>query len=443
MSALSNPTPAPVEQTPKIVTPVAPPAPPGKSGRWKGLIVLAVLAAGIWSAYQFYLKPQQAANSNTTIAYHTAKVVVGPFARSIRISGQTSAREYANVTAPRLRGFESRSVMELLKLVKNGSWIKKGEVLAEIDPGYLVEHVDEIKAQIEQARLDVKKREAEQAVEWEALQQTLRVAKATVDKAQYDLKAAEVRTEIERELLKLALEEGQAKYKQSQLDIPQRKLIHAAEIQILGFTTQRHIRHLNRHAVDIKAYTIFAPMEGMVVLSNTWRGGGESQQVQQGDQLGSGQPLLKVVNPKSMQVEASLNQTATTEIRIGQKATIGLDAFPGLTLTGKVYSIGALAVGGRMQNYYIRNVPVRLVIDGNDSRLIPDLSASADVVVEQQEQATLVPLGAIFRENDKTFVHVKQQDGQFQKREVKLGSANNLQAMALSGVKDGDELRLQ
>jgi hypothetical protein len=182
-------------------------------------------------------------------------------------------------------------------------------------------------------------------------------------------------------------------------------------------------------------------MEGMVVLSSQYRGGGESQQVQQGDQLTPGQPLAKVVNPKSMQVDANVNQTESTEIRIGQSAIIGIDAFPGLTMRGKVFSIGALAVSSGRQNYFIRNVPVRLTIEGVDPRLIPDLSASADVVVERKESATLVPVGAIRSEGGKNWVLVKQGEG-WQRKEVSLGSANNLYAVALSGVSSGDELQL-
>lgn len=443
MSALKNPTPTPVQQPPQRVAPVTPAEPPSKGLPWKAFLVLAVIGAAIWAGYQLYYKPaqQQAAQRAAAISFRTAKVTVGPFERTIRVGGATGARLFANITAPRLRGFESRSQMELLKLAKNGSWVKKGDVLAEIDPGYLVDHVDDIKATIGQSELDVSKRVAEQSVEMENLMQTLRVAKASVDKARLDNQAAEVRTEVERELLKLSLDEAEAKYKQSQLDVPQRNLIQEAEIHILGFTKERHVRHRDRHLNDIKAYTIISPMEGMVVMSSVFRGGGESQQVQQGDQLNPGQPLAKIVNPSSMQVEGNINQAESTEIRIGQRATIGLDAFPEMRFQGKVYSQGALATGGRQQNYYIRNIPVKLTIDGADPRLIPDLSTWADVVVEEKEKATLIPINSIHKEGSKNFVLVKQGD-QWSKREVALGSSNNTHVIALSGVSEGDTLRI-
>lgn len=440
MSALTNPVAKPAQAPPH---PVAPDLQPRRPKRHFGAIwlLLAVLAGGAWAAYQYWWKPAQAAKTAPVATFRTAKVVVGPFQQTLRLSGQTGARQYANITAPRMRGFESRSQMELLSLVKNGTWVKTGDVLAQIDPGYLQDHIDDIQATILQADKDVEKRKVEHEVEWENFLQTVRLTKAQLDKARLDYSAAEVRTDVERELLKLALEEAEAQHKQNEAAGPYRKIIQAAEIKILGFTRERHVRHVNRHLTDLKNYTIKAPMEGLVVLQSIYRGGGESQQIQQGDQVGSGQQLMKIVNPSSMQVEASVSQADVAHLRIGQKATIGIDAFPDLKLEGEIYSIGALAVGGFRQNYYIRSVPIRLTIKGSDPRIIPDLSAYADVQIRSIEKATLVPLGALRREGSATYVHVKQGD-RFVKRRIEIGEANNLYAVALSGLQGGEELRL-
>ena len=443
MSALSNPTPSPAQQAPAKVAPVARPEPPKKDFPWKGWTIAAILVIGTWAGYQFWLKPQQerAAQKAAAVVYRTAKVTVGPFQRTIRISGTTGALKYANIATPRPRGDRS-SQMELLKLVKSGSWVNKGDIVAQIDPGFMIDHADDTKATHQQSQSDLEKRKSEQMVEMESVVQTVRVAQAQVNKARLDNQASEVRTDVEREILKLALEEAQAKHKQSELDLPLKKIVHDSELKILGFTIDRHQRHIDKDLIQLKSYSIFSPMKGMVVLSSTYRGGGESQQVQQGDQVGAGQPLMKIVDPASMQVEASINQAESTEMRIGLPATIGFDAFPGFTLKGKVYSIGALAAGGMRQNYFIRTVPIKLTIDGADSRLIPDLSAWADVSVETKDRATLLPLSAVHNEDGKTYVYLKNGET-WSKREVALNGANNLFAIATAGVNDGDEVRLK
>ena len=136
-----------------------------------------------------------------------------------------------------------------------------------------------------------------------------------------------------------------------------------------------------------------------------------------------------------------VNQSESSRLRVGQEARIRLDAFPGLELKGKVYSIGALAVGGWRQQYFIRNIPVRLAIEGADPRVIPDLSAAGDVITSRVENATLAPLSAVETVDGRDYVHVKTATG-FEKRAVELGEHNNLQAAVLSGLKAGEEVRL-
>ena len=65
----------------------------------------------------------------------------------------------------------------------------------------------------------------------------------------------------------------------------------------------------------------FAPMDGLVVMSQIWRGN-EMGQVQVGDRVGPGQGFMKIVNTKSMQVEGSINQVESSELPLGQLAKI-------------------------------------------------------------------------------------------------------------------------
>ena len=198
--------------------------------------------------------------------------------------------------------------------------------------------------------------------------------------------------------------------------------------------------HLGRHASDVSKFNIASPIDGLVVMQSTW-GGSELRQIQVGDNVFAGQPFMKVVNPASMQIEANVNQAEIGDFRVNQSAVIRLDAFPGMEFPGKIYSIGALAVGGWRQNFFIRNIPVRVSIQSNDSHVIPDLNGSADVLIGKVDNATLVPLGAIREENGKLYVSVKQGQG-FEKRPITLGLKNDTHAAVMSGLNAGDEVRL-
>jgi HlyD family secretion protein len=181
-------------------------------------------------------------------------------------------------------------------------------------------------------------------------------------------------------------------------------------------------------------------MDGIAVMQPTFRGG-EMGQIQEGDQVGPGQLFMKIVDPKSMQLEARANQAESSDLRIGQHVTVRLDAFPDLALPGSVYSIGALATGGWTQNYYIRSVPVTITIEGTNPHLIPDLSGSGDVSTAQAENVLAVPRTAVRQTNGQAFVFVR--DGnRFVQRPVTLGFANESHIAITGGLKAGEEVRL-
>jgi len=370
----------------------------------------------------------------------TAKAAVGVLLRTVRIAGVSSARNYALMSIPVFRGPDSRANLTLMKLVKGGSFVKKGDIVAVMDTQSAQDHIDDAKDTVEQSEQDVFKRKAEQAVDWGNLQQTLKIARSNLDKATLEDRAGEVKTDVERELLRLNLEEAQATYKQRQADLTVTRDGDRAELRILGITQQRNKIHLDRHLLDIVKFELKAPMPGLVVMQQVFRSG-EMGQIQEGDQVSPGQPIMKIVDPNSMQVEASINQSESSQLRVGQVATVGLDAFPELRFKGRVYSLGALAVSGRRENYYLRSVPVRIVIEGSDSRLIPDLSAWADVQIERHDNVLLVPREAVEIDHGQAAVYVKGAN-QFEKRAVSLGPGNHTQVAVLEGLRAGEEVAL-
>jgi hypothetical protein len=404
----------------------------------KLLVLMLVLAIGAGIAY-FVSRPSSKASPSVRVA--TAKATRGPLVTTLRMAGTTSARNFVNITAPLLRGPESRGSLVLLYLVNSGATVRRGEKIVEIDAQQAQDHIDDVRDTIRQAESDIAKRKAEQAVEWETLQQTVRVAKATYEKAHLDAGAAEVKTDVERQLLKLAEEEALARYKEQQQDLENKKASHEAEIRILELTLARHKMHLGRHEHDLKRYTLDASMDGLAVMQTIFRGG-EFSQIKQGDQVWPGQGIMKVVDPKSMQVEGSVSQSDSSGLRVGQDVEVGLDAFPGTSFKGKVHSIGALAVGGWRQNYYIRSVPVRVSLLTQDPHIIPDLSAHCNIVLSRTPDVVQIPLAAV-RDlgSDRGEVLVKSGDG-FERREVTLGARNNMAIAVLNGLHAGEEVRL-
>jgi hypothetical protein len=139
------------------------------------------------------------------------------------------------------------------------------------------------------------------------------------------------------------------------------------------------------------------------------------------------------VDTTGMQVHSTASQVESDEMRLGQNALVSFDAFPDLKLRARVASIGAIAIGGRNVNYFLRTVPVYLKILDQDNRVIPDLSTASNVVVNQSESSLLIPREGVELRDGKWFVRVKSGD-QFVPREVKLGMSDNLHVAVLEGV---------
>jgi len=439
MSAIHGLTPAPL-QTPEPLISAVTPAPPRKPSSLRVWVLLALVLGGAWAAYQFIAKPKARSRSAQNAVVRTAKVSSGAIQRVIRLTGSTSAKSFASVAAPVMRGPDSGRALVLIQVAASGLIVKKGDVVAQIDAQSMVDHVDDLSATIQQADADIRRRQAEQAMNWEALQQGIRAAKANLDKAKLDVSSSEVRTPVDAEILKLAAEEAAATYKEKLTDLPTQKASNAAELRILEITKDRHVRHRDRHKSDIERFVIRAPISGLVVLQSIWRGT-DMGQIQTGDQVAPGQSFMKVVDTSGMQMEALCSQVESDEMRIGQTAVVSFDAFPGLRLRAKVAGLGAIATGGWWSNYYQRTVRVYLTILDHDKRVIPDLSVAANVAVNQAENALLIPREAVETKDGKPFVRVKSGD-RYETREVKLGISDNIRVAVLSGLHVGDEVAL-
>jgi hypothetical protein len=199
-------------------------------------------------------------------------------------------------------------------------------------------------------------------------------------------------------------------------------------------------QHVERHREDLSRLTLTAPAGGMVVIQTMHRHGGDQVTYSVGDRLSPGALFMRIADRETMQVEGTVNQTEIGHFRIGQEAIVRLDAYPDAAYRGKVTAIGALATApGRSANYYLRSVPIRVQILDADHRVLPDLSASAEILVDKAEDVLLAPAGAVRQEDGQTFVYVKNGEN-LEKRPVTIGPAQGAQVALTSGVSEGDVL---
>jgi multidrug efflux pump subunit AcrA (membrane-fusion protein) len=143
-----------------------------------------------------------------------------------------------------------------------------------------------------------------------------------------------------------------------------------------------------------------------------------------------------------MVLNATVNQVDAERLRLGMKCTIRLDAYPDIETPGTLIGIGALSKTSTFRASYVGEIPVLLKIERTDSRLIPDLTGSAEIVLNSEPNTLMVPSSAVFQENGAPFVFQQSPDGWIRKP-VELGLANFTAVAIHSGVKKGDVIALQ
>ena len=406
------------------------------------MCLVALVVAG-WGGYLHARHLTHEPTPAAIAAVPTATVHTGALERTIRLGGQTSARRWAGITVRRFRGqFEmGMSGLVLTKLTPGGTLVRAGDLVAELDSESMRAAIDDLKASMDQSQLDVEQQKAQQNVDWQSFQQTVRSDKAEADQVVLDNGAAEVKTAVDQELLRLAVEEAEARYKQELKSLDFEKVALEAATRASEIEHERQRRQYERSLNDLQALTFRAPIDGMVVLQSVERSGGTEAQYAVGDQVNPGRSFMRVVDTSSMQLEAAASEAEACELRVGQEATVTLDAFPDLRFHGRVYSVGAIARPSRFESFYVRTVPVLIQIQGQSPRLLPDMSGAADALLGREVNRPLVPLAALNGESGHYFVYVLN-GRSFEKRTVEVGLRNATQAAVLSGLKDGDRVAL-
>lgn len=341
-----------------------------------------------------------------------------------------------------MRGERDHQLL-LVKLVKPGAHVKKGDVVAEFDRQYQLNLLDDFKANVIQAESSVKKLKAEMAVAKGAHDELLRGARADLDKARLDLKTIEVRSAIEAEKFKLAAEETDARYRQLLKEIKLFEASQAADLRANQIDLEQAQIELRQAEANVQRMVLRTPVDGLAVMKDIRRGPGQWGQVAVGDQLWPGQSFMQVVDPAAMVINAAVNQVDAELLRVGMAATIRLDGYPGLALPGHVINVGAISKPGGWRPTYMREIAVRLKLDEMDPRVIPDMSASADITLGTEKHATLVPLSSAFQEEAGTpFVFLSTPSG-WKRRAIELGKRNHINAVVRSGLHEGDVIAVE
>jgi HlyD family secretion protein len=185
---------------------------------------------------------------------------------------------------------------------------------------------------------------------------------------------------------------------------------------------------------NIEKMSVKSPQGGLAVLTPVFKMS-RFGVLQEGDEVRPGSPILLVVNPAAMEVRARANQVDVYQLQQGQPAEVRLDAYPELVFPGKIGRIGAIAAASQYSKQ-VRQFAAVISIVGSDPKLLPDLSASADVQLETLENVLLLPREAVFFPQGQPMVEVIL-DGRSVLRPITLGPMSDCEVVIASGLDAG------
>ncbi len=375
--------------------------------------------------------------SSADRAEATVRVERNNLSQTLRLNGTTQASRSFVVLAPRLEGAQVGS-MVITKLATAGTHVKKEDLLVEFDPQAQTKDYLDKKSTYDNLVSQVAQKQTDEDIARAKDDTAMKQAEDELKRAQLEIQRNEVVSRIDAEKNQEAVDEAQTTLKQLKETYQLKRAAAVAAIKILEIQRDR-AKEAMRYALSNAAkMTVHSPMEGVVVFNTIWLGG-RMGTVQVGDQVRPGLPFLQVVDPSRMEVRVELNQVDVLKVQRGQNAQMHLDAYPGMSLPAVLDEISPLGHNGQFTEM-VRSFTARFSVQGNDPRLLPDLSAAMDLDLGTENNVLVVPDQSVGMESGHSYVWLRNSNG-FEKRVVKLGRRNDLNAVVESGLAEGDVIR--
>ena len=299
-----------------------------------------------------------------------------PVISSLRIHGVVEPVRSHPVSAPRLTGTPFQLV--IVSLTKGGSRVKRGDLLVEFDRSAQLKAQRDREYEYRDLLSHIEKKKADQMMDAAQRQSDFVIAENALRRAELDVKGAELLPAVNAEKNQQTLEEARARVTQLRKTNDLKDRAAAADLRILEIQRDRAKNAWDHATSNATKMRITSPSDGLVVLKSIWKQGSMGE-VQEGEEVRSGIPILEVVDPTMMRVRANVNQADATLLTPGAPVQVTLDSYPSRTFPGKVEYVSPVAMTSSMSQR-VRTFLAVFSVDATDEHLLPDLAAAVDVM---------------------------------------------------------------
>lgn len=145
-------------------------------------------------------------------------------------------------------------------------------------------------------------------------------------------------------------------------------------------------------------------------------------------------PLFIITDPTHLWVMIDLPERYLGKVKVGQKITIEVDAYPGGDFWGQVASIGEVL------DPATRRVQVRCVVDNANRQLKPEMFARVTPIEDERVKLPRIQNSALITDGLYSFVFVEKEPGVFEKRQIALGLQGRNESYVKQGLKEGERV---
>jgi HlyD family secretion protein len=350
--------------------------------RWRVWVIAAVLLFALGLVVTLVVR------SRTPLSTKQVSVTYQNPGDFLRLKGTTEAVQARAILAPLLAG-QQIGTLTIIHIAQAGTKVKQGDLLVEFDRQAQMRDIIDKQAEYQKLVDQVAGEQAKESAARAKDETELKTAEDHLRKTELEIQKAEIVSRIDAEKNQENLEEAKATYDQLRETFDLKRKAAQAAIRILEIQRDRTQQTMEHAKANSDKMQIRSPLDGVVVLNTIWKQGTMGE-VQEGDQVRAGVPFMQVVNPATMQVRVHANQQDFPSLQVGQMAKVRLDAYPEMVLQGKVDQISPIGENGDFSSK-LRTFVVIVAIEGNDPKLMPDLSAAVDVdTTKHSAQSSMV-----------------------------------------------------
>ncbi len=336
---------------------------------------------------------------NKSEGFTQNSVYKGEFIASQTETGELIAVNSIGITVPFI-GWKYGRRFKITELANHGDNISKDDIVVKIDPASVIRVLEEQQNSLEIEQANLKKTKANHESQISQLNSELSREEANYNLIQLQVDKFKFEPERKQKIKLLELEIAEIKRERVKRKISLKKIIIKNELNIQKTRLSQIKNNILAAEKALSKLELHSPISGIVQLEENWRTG---KMVQLGDELGQGWPIVSIPDMSAMKVSASINESDIYKIKVGQKVSVRLDAYPAKSFSGEITYIGKLS---RKKE---RDSPIKIfdfvvTILDKDPALKPGMTVSCEVILAEFKSAYYVNNDCIFQENGDYFI---------------------------------------